>query len=257
LDINENDPEFYGYAKTILDIFEDRSGVIWTAQYYYGITRFYLNGTRFNSYRDLIVRYFENTDINPVYKDNKGFLWVGTYGGGLHRIKLDDLSVSQFDMPENRNNIICMQEVSPGLFWLGTSRGIAEFNVATSRAGDPSPPALEPINQKEILIWDMLKDENRVWFAARDGLYVFDSVTGKLNHYSFATKGSSTTRSTPVLSLLRMKNGDILAATATRGLFKISYNDSGPVILQLADSRFLSENWISLDRRHRLFEDSS
>lgn len=257
LDINENDPEFYGYAKTILDIFEDRSGVIWTAQDYYGITRFYLNGTRFNSYRDLIVRYFENTDINPVYKDNKGFLWVGTYGGGLHRIKLDDLSVSQFDMPENRNNIICMQEVSPGLFWLGTSRGIAEFNVATSRAGDPSPPALEPINQKEILIWDMLKDENRVWFAARDGLYVFDSVTGKLNHYSFATKGSSTTRSTPVLSLLRMKNGDILAATATRGLFKISYNDSGPVILQLADSRFLSENGISLDRRHRLFEDSS
>lgn len=40
LDINENDPEFYGYAKTILDIFEDRSGVIWTAQDYYGITRF-------------------------------------------------------------------------------------------------------------------------------------------------------------------------------------------------------------------------
>ena len=256
LDINENDPEYYGYAKTILDIFEDRSGVIWTAQDYYGITRFYLNGARFTSYRDLIVRYFENTDINPVYKDSNGFLWIGTYGGGLHRIKPDDLSVSQYNLPEKRNNIICMQEVSPGLFWLGTNRGVAEFNVSTGRAGDPSPPALQAINQKEILIWDMLKEKDRVWFASRDGLYVFDSVTGKLNYYSLAPEGADAAQNTPVLSLLRMKNGDILAGTGTRGIFKITCNASGPVISQLADSRFLSGNGISLDRRHRLFEDS-
>lgn len=40
---NENDPGYVGYSKLIRDIFEDRTGVIWTAQYYNGITRFDLN----------------------------------------------------------------------------------------------------------------------------------------------------------------------------------------------------------------------
>jgi len=131
LDVNENDPEYFGYAKTIRDIFEDRSGVIWTAQDYYGITRFNLNKARFNSYRDLIVKSFKNTDINPIYKDSDGYLWIGTYGGGLHRIRLDDLSVKQYDLPEPRNNIICIQEIAPGVFWLGSNRGIADFNSNT------------------------------------------------------------------------------------------------------------------------------
>jgi len=255
LDVNDNDPEYYGYAKTIRDIFEDRSGVIWTAQDYYGITRFHPNGARFNSYRDLIVRQFKNTDINPIFKDNKGYLWIGTYGGGLHRIS-PDLSVKQYDLPAKRNNIICMQEVSPGLFWVGSNRGIAEFNASTGMSGDPSPPALKIINTKEVLIWDMLKDKNRFYIAAMDGLYVFDAVTGELNHHSLVRDNGDPTQRNPIFSLLRLKNGEILAGTGSQGICKIIGSETGIEISQVSEPGFLSANGINLDRRHRLFEDS-
>lgn len=256
LDVNENDPEYFGYAKTIRDIFEDRSGVIWTAQDYYGITRFNLNKARFNSYRDLIVKSFKNTDINPIYKDSDGYLWIGTYGGGLHRIRLDDLSVKQYDLPEPRNNIICIQEIAQGVFWLGSNRGIAEFNSNTGRSGDPSLSALQIINKKEVLIWDMLKDKNHVYIASFDGLYIIDTGTGELLHYSLLKENEDATQRNHVLSLLRMKNGAVLAGTAAQGIFRINQSESGPVISQVADSRFLAANGVNLDRRHRLFEDS-
>lgn len=263
MDTNENDPEFYGYSKTIRDIFEDRVGVIWTAQDYYGITRFNLNSSQFNSYKSLIIKNFKSTDINPVYKDRNGNLWIGTYGGGLYKISADKKTVSQFNMFRQKNNIVCLKEISDGLFWIGTDRGLVEFNASTGKSGNPQADALKIIDRKGIYIWDLLKDKDLMYIGSGEGLFVFDLRLKSLTHYPLVKNtplikdDSLTGKKNQVFSLLRMKNGEILAGTSYQGIFKISYPDSKPAITRIADNKTLTDKGINLDERHRLFEDNN
>lgn len=254
---DENDPEYYGYTKTIRDVFEDRSGVMWTAQEYYGITRFNLNGSQFNSYKSLIIKNFKSTDINPLYKDNNGNLWIGTYGGGLYKIQENNFRISQYEMHMQKNNIVCMTELSPGLFWIGTDRGLVEFDSSTGKSGDPPPAALKAIDQKETFIWCILKDNDLMYIGSSDGLYLFDLKTEILSHYALLKKDSLSDRKNTIFSLLKMKNGEILASTSLEGIFKINYLQSRPEFIQIADNKVLADNGINLVERHRLFEDSS
>lgn len=254
---NENSPEYYGYTKTIRDIFEDRSGVIWTAQEYYGITRFNLNGYQFNSYKDLIIKNFTSSDINPLHKDRLGNLWIGTYGGGLYKMQENNFSISKYYMHLQKNNIVCMAEISPGLFWIGTDRGLVEFNSSTGKSGDPAPAALKSINQNETYIWDILKDNDLMFIGTGDGLYLFDLITENLTHYPLLKSESVSDRRNTVFSLLRRKNGEILSSTSLEGIFSIRYLEKGLEFTQIADNNTLAAKGINLMERHQLFEDST
>lgn len=253
----ENDPEYYGYTKTIRDIFEDRSGVIWTAQDYYGITRFNLNGSQFNSYRNLIIKNFKNTDINPLYKDNEGNLWIGTYGGGLYKIQKNNFITRHYEMFLQKNNILCLAELTPGLFWIGTDRGLVEFDASEGRSKDPPYNALKVINRSEIYIWDILKDKDLIYIATSEGLFFFNLNTGVLLHNALVKNDSVTERRNTIFSLLKLKSGEILAGTSTQGIFRINNFKSDPEITQIADNKLLANRGINLAERHRLFEDSS
>ena len=76
-----------GYGTLLQDIFEDRSGLLWSAQDYYGVSKFNMIQSQFTIYKDLIFNYFSSIDINPIYIDNQNNLWIGTYGGGLYKIQ--------------------------------------------------------------------------------------------------------------------------------------------------------------------------
>jgi len=257
LDSNENDPEYYGYTKTISDIFEDRSGVIWTAQDYYGITKFNPGRSRFNSYKSLIVENFRSTDVNPIFRDKKGNLWIGTYGGGLYKMTTGTYMISHYNLYMQKNNILCINEYKPGVFMIGSDRGVVEFDAMSGKSGDPASPALKIINQNEIYIWDIVKDNNFFYIASNGGLFIFDYRKGSLLHYNLVKNDSLPELKNQVLSLLRLHNGDVLAGTSSQGIYKIRMKQSGPEIDQVTDSKTLSDNGIFLDRRHRLFEDSS
>lgn len=257
LDSNENDPEYYGYTKTISDIFEDRSGVIWTAQDYYGITKFNPERSQFNSYKNLIVENFRSTDLNPIFRDKTGNLWIGTYGGGLYKMQAGSHRISRYNMFMQKNNIICMQEVRPGIFWIGSDRGLIEFDAATGESGFPASPALLTFKQKEIFIWDILKDNDIIYIASLDGLFIFDGQEQNLLHYSLVKNDSLSDVKNQAMSLLKRKNGDVLVATSSQGIFRIRVNKSGSEIAQVTDNNTLTGNGIFLDRRNRLFEDSN
>ena len=255
LDSTKNDPEYYGYAKTIRDIFKDRSGVIWTAQDYYGITKFKEDGSQFNTYKNLIIENFRSTDINPLFKDDNGDLWVGTYGGGAYKIQKNTYKVTNYSMYKQKNDVICMQEITPGKFWVGSTLGLTVLDAKKGQAGPP-PSALKIINQKEILIWDILKKDTLLFIASLEGLFVFDLKTKKLLQYPYMRSDLLSGGENQIFSLLGMRNGEILAGTSSLGLIKIIYTDSGFGFTSVADNKILADKGIKLDRRHRLFEDS-
>ncbi|MEZ5070730.1 MAG: response regulator [Bacteroidales bacterium] len=250
---HEIDPEFSGYTKTILDIFEDRSGAIWTAQDYYGITRFNLHNSHFNSYRNQIITNFKSTDINPIFKESAGDVWIGTYGGGLYQIQASTNQVRHFDMHRQKNNIICLLEIRPGMFWIGTDRGLVEFDVRTGRSGSPAP--LEEINWDEILVWYMIQVGNQVFLATMHGLYAYDLDAKSLTLFPLLPDHSAPGDFNAVFSLCRGIDGHLLLGTAELGILRMEGGESGPVFQILADKTSLAAKGIRLDRRHTIHDD--
>src|SRR6476660_9114248 len=71
--------------------------------------------------------------VNTMIKDAKGFLWVGSHGGGFCRF--DGASFKKYFPDQNdRNtinsdNIISFAEDSLHNIWIGTQKGISRYDI--------------------------------------------------------------------------------------------------------------------------------
>lgn len=255
---NVSDPEDIGYNKEIRDIFEDRTGVLWAAQSYFGITKFNLIQSQFISYKNLIINNFKSVDINPILKDSKGNLWIGTFGGGLYKIQKDNFNVTQYESSIGKNNIICMLETFPGYFWIGLNTGIIEFNSNNGKFRDPFPNNTRVENNlRGSVVWDLLKDGNMLYMGTLCGLFVYDLSGKKLFQYSLIKNDSLNDNYNAMRSLLKLRNGDLLVGTPKQGINKISFNETtGKISLsQVVKNKLLTDNGINLFQRHKLYED--
>jgi len=249
------DPEFAGYGYTVADIFEDRTGLLWSAQDYFGVSKFNMVHSQFTIYKDLISHYFSSIDINPVYLDNQNNLWIGTYGGGLYKIQQESNTVTRYDPGLTKNFIICLQESSRGFFWIGSSTGILEFNANSGKFRDPLPDTRIANNLRNVMVWDLLKDGDHLYIATTFGLFVYNILNKELYQFSFT---SSPDFSNTVVALIKMKNGEIWAGTIDHGVNKVDFSSqSGSLSLRsLYTEKVLNDNGINISFRYRLFEDS-
>ena len=256
---NLTDPEYFGYNKNIQNIFEDRTGVLWTVNYYYGITKSNSIQSEFHSYKNLIINYFNSTDINPIFKDSIGNLWIGSYGGGLYKIRKDNFKVTQYDLIMQKNNIICMQETSTGYLWIGLNPGIIEFNSYTGKSFDPLPDTRIAKNLRGAFVLDLLKEGNRMFMGTQCGLFLYDITGERLFQYSFIKNDSLNDNYNTIGSLIKLKNGEVLAGTAMHGINKIDFNAyRGKMSLSpVVSNKLLIDNGINLLHRHSLYEDSN
>lgn len=65
-----------------------------------------------------------NNKVRTIYEDELGTLWVGTYGGGLNRIKND--TIFTFDNLQGmlNENVSCILEDKKGFFWMTSNNGL-------------------------------------------------------------------------------------------------------------------------------------
>jgi signal transduction histidine kinase/ligand-binding sensor domain-containing protein len=90
--------------------------------------------------------------VNAVLVDHAGTLWVGTGGGGLHRLAADGASFDRFVRDANDPSslsddfVTVLREGSDGTIWVGTrSGGLDAFDPATHKSvrfsSSPADPA--------------------------------------------------------------------------------------------------------------------
>ena len=122
-----------------------------------------------------------------VFKDSKGFLWIGT-DRGLQRFNGSTfLTFRHLNNDSNsivNENITFITEDSKHDIWIATTDGIAKFNYTTGklanyafafRAGD------------KIRIGDLLcifeDSKKRIWAGARSGLYLLNTLKDQFVNY--------------------------------------------------------------------------
>jgi signal transduction histidine kinase/ligand-binding sensor domain-containing protein len=263
-------PTFESLYKKILDnkdylsikytcsILEDLSGMLWIGHGTFGIMKFNPARSQFISYNSLTSSTFTNLNINPIHLDIRGNLWVGAYGGGLYRFQQETNKMQRYDLGATGNNIVCMEEIYPGVFWLGlSSGGVFEFNTMTAQFYDPLPPGNIANNMRWTQINDILKDQDQLFLTTESGLFVYDLIKKKLVQFSYPRNDSIGLNNWTV-SPIKLKNGEIIAASAHHGILKINYNavKSNLSVNCIVTDSALRNNNINLTHACRLYQDS-
>lgn len=125
------------------------------------------------------------SSVLSVHEDRYGFIWMGTrdglnqYDGNRTRVFKhiigDSLSIAS-------NYINDITEGQHGGLWIAHTRGISYYNRTKNSFTNISFADTRPGNP-EIRSVNVI--DNRVWACGRSGIYIYDSVTGKLTHPSF------------------------------------------------------------------------
>lgn len=249
--------EEIGTNNSVQNLFEDRSGVLWAARSNNGVSKTNLVQTQFTSYNNIAKKYFKSSDINSILKDKKNNLWIGTWGAGLYKIQSGNNRITQFDLGPFKNDVVCINEVSPDLFWIGTYRGIITLNSQSAKTADPMPNTTIANILRNTKVWDILADGDNVYIASTNGFFIYNLLNRQLYNYTNNNERYSNDDSFSSFSLLKTRNGEIIVGTGRHGINKISFNiktgiiTMAPVITQ----KQLVKHEIDISGSHRLYED--
>ncbi|MBW6481605.1 MAG: hypothetical protein K0B10_00960 [Vicingaceae bacterium] len=179
----------------------------------------------------------ETNEINLLYKDRNGNLWLGSNGAGL--IKLNLSAFTSYDNINglNKNNIFGISDDNDGNLWVVTSDdGVFKYDGKNS-FHYKEKDGLGSNNVKAVI-----KDnKGNLWFATNNGLTKY--TNGIFKNYTT----SDGIPSNQTKSLLIDVKGNLWIGTNGGGLVKYNYQ----TFKTFTEKNGLSHNYI-----HSLFEDS-
>ena len=105
-----------------------------------------------------------NNNVRPIYQDREGFLWFGTYNGGVSRYDGEAFVNFTTDDGLTSNSVWSIHQDREGFLWFGTSRGISRYDgeAFVNFTTDDGIPPYE--------VWSIYQDrEGHLWFGTWGG----------------------------------------------------------------------------------------
>ncbi|MCF8358822.1 MAG: response regulator [Prolixibacteraceae bacterium] len=152
-----------------------------------------------------------SNQINTIYKDSRGFIWIGTVNG-LNRFDGYECRVFRKGTNPlysiNDNLVSNIHEDNNGKLWIVTSSGLDIFNPETETFSHPD--SLMPLNipvPTTNIINTLADDGNNFWIINQiDGLYRRDATTDSIR--LFAPGGDEGLSNSPLTSCERAPDGN-------------------------------------------------
>jgi len=143
-----------------------------------GFDRFYIDPSKPENPRNNII---------TIMEDSKGFLWTGSWYGGLSCF---DKTAGRFiksyrHAPNDSNSIISnhvnvVHERRDGRFWIGTSNGLSLFDPETETFKHYTEKNGLPNNYIKGILED---DKQQLWISTEKGLSLFNLERGIFRNY--------------------------------------------------------------------------
>ena len=257
----------------VTTLFEDKSGSLWIGTYYGGLNKLDLKNQK-EKIETAKFTYFisqkknqsslSDNSVMAITEDDSGFLWIGTFGGGLNRFNPQDNTFLHFvhnNLDENTiadNDVISLYKDNSGIIWVGThlGEGISrlerknvKFDIIKS-----NPASSSSLN--DDVVWSILKDkENILWVGTyRGGLNRYDEKSKMFTFYKNNPTNPNSISNNHIRSLAEDDFGNLWVGTYAGGLNKFD-KGSGKITryrTSLSDSAGISGNQIQ-----KLFIDSN
>jgi signal transduction histidine kinase/ligand-binding sensor domain-containing protein/AraC-like DNA-binding protein len=174
-------------------IYEDKFGTLWIGTSY-GLYKFDRTNNNF------ICLKHDSTDpgsiasngVRMICEDKQGNIWFGT-NAGLDKFDFTKGKFLHCYTDPNKKDQTgdnsppmfatnCILEDDKNILWLGTDRGLVEFNSEKYIYVNHLFIPKDPINSITSISQDVVT--NSLWLATTDGLFSFDKTTKKFTHYN-------------------------------------------------------------------------
>ncbi len=170
-------------ANLVSDIVEDNQGVLWIGTDK-GLNRLDLTKpvtkSSFTHFKHKIgdSNSLSANDIERLFKDSNGTLWIGTLGGGLNRYHPQQQNFSHFKhQPEDSNSlggnrVLSIQEDNQGGLWIGSrTAGLSKITPQRQVFGHVKHHSSDPNSLSNNAIRAIYKDDlTGLWVGTIDGL---------------------------------------------------------------------------------------
>lgn len=126
-----------------------------------------------------------NFDVNLMYAEPKGSLWVGVWQKGLVEITAQRKRIEYpYPLPSYEANLSALYR-DGNRFLLGTSgRGLLAFDLKSKTYYQPYPILNQSLFQSKGISQILRDAKGRIWVGTTSiGLFIYDPLSGKLLHF--------------------------------------------------------------------------
>jgi ligand-binding sensor domain-containing protein/two-component sensor histidine kinase len=165
---------------SVFTIVQTQDGYLWLATQE-GLVRF--DGIHFTVFDKRNTPQMKANNIQVLYEDQRGVLWIGTEGGGLVSMRAGEFTAYGTEQGLTNNIVDAICEDREGALWIGTSSGLSQlkdgrFTSYTSKDGLAGDAVLALHADRAGNLWigtedgglSRLKDGQFTNFTTREGL---------------------------------------------------------------------------------------
>ena len=241
-----------------VDIYKDNHNIFWVGTFSNGISKANLNAKPFEYfYHDSKnPKSIINNHVRALCEDKQGNLWVGTYDKGITLIGKDGSyrhivfsGDDKINYTHNQVKIIFCD--SRGVVWIGTKKGMINYNPATKAFRE-----FEKFNNEHTSVYGILEDkDHNVWFATFwRGLYKYNPSKDDFVNFDF----EKTLLNKNARIIIQDRKKQIWVGTEGGGVTVLKpVRDTIQVVKRLYQDQNNPNNSISDDRINSIYEDSS
>jgi ligand-binding sensor domain-containing protein len=197
------------------------------------------------------------SQVYSLLQDSRGYLWMGTRGGGLSRF--DGMNFKTYTLNDGliNNYVFCIKEDEEHILWIGTNSGISRYNGIEFKNYQPASDSTQVwiqdiaidkkgrkwlatnsgvmfLDKQQVFtnVTDLLKEkrtvvnaihvdeDGNIWYGDGDGLYKITETNGSFfSEYYGKEKGF---RTNSITSIKADKNGTLWIGTYGDGVYHYS-----------------------------------
>ena len=162
-----------------------------------------------------IAKGLSHNEVNCIFKDSKGFVWLGTLSG-LNRYDGYSFKVFKHDLRDSssiNDDLIVRIVQGPGYkLWISTGKGFTIYDPLTEKFDNNPQRYLHSIAIDGDSLTDILKDrQDNYWFVMTGkgaGLYKYDELHRSTQYFQHKEGDSSSPHSNRIRSIASDAIGD-------------------------------------------------
>jgi len=249
--------------KTI-NLFEDKDGNIWIGTFYGGLNKIDTINQKLSSDKARFKYYLENKKISgisdntvmAISQDFEGYLWIGTFGGGIDRLEIKTESFTNFSKISAPQNSFTDVEIlslfvdRSGILWAGShlGEGVTKIQKYYSKFESINSRSVGKLKLNDDVVWSLFKDsKDNLWVGTyRGGVNVLNLASNQTKVYRRTPDQSNGISDNHIRSITEDKLGNIWIGTYSGGLNRIDKSEQKVEIFknEPGNSNSLSANQV-------------